>query len=232
MRLFIRLLIVIVSVIISGLVYSYYYNIDEADLNNSINQLFEAEVIIQEKKAISNNLYNIKDGFTIQYSYDKFYNHYEGIVIFEKGFNEKYRLVQYDNKRDKSVVYFNTYKRDNKEYIQLYGELSSVEEIIFYTTEEKTLIIDVTQYDYADEVEVDFKLDEIEYYVVTTDKYSKQYGVIEEEITYVFKGEKVLVYSACGFVMMFGFMTFSMFSKETNVLESIFNRITRIKSSK
>ncbi len=232
MRILIRLSILIISVVISGLVYNYYYNIDEADLNNSLNQILEAEVLINEKKAITNNLYNIKEGFTIQYSYDKLYNHYEGSALLEKGFNEKYRLVQYDSKRDKSVVYFNTYKRDNKEYIQLYGELNSVEDITFYTTEEKALIIDVTQYDYADEIEVDFKSDDIEYYVVTTDKYSKQYGVIEEEITHLFRGEKVLVYAACGFVMMFGFMTFSMFSKETNVLESIFNRITRIKSSK
>ena len=232
MRLFIRLLIVIVSVVISGLVYSYYYNIEETDLNKSLDQLFEAEVIIHDKKGISNNLYNIKEGFAIQYSYDKLYNHYDGSALLEKGFNKKYRLVQYDSKRDKSVVYFNTYKRDNKEYIQLYGDIGSVEEITFYTTEKKALIIDVTQYDYVDEIEVDFKSDEIEYYVVTTNEYSKRYGVIEEEITHVVRGEKVLVYAACGFVMMFGFMTFSMFSKETNVLESIFNRITRIKSSK
>lgn len=229
MRIAVRVSVLVLTLLLVFLLYSYYYNINGSILEESLGHLFDADIVINEQKSIPINDNYINGGYTLKYSFDKNHNHYEGSAVLEKGFNQKYRIVRYNHVKDTSIISVNIYERDSKSYLQINGMIEDVSELVFFNGNQ-SFIVDVTHYKLLDEIEL--KIDNIQYYTVKTNSETSHYGLIEDEETYIFKGDTLLIYFACGLIVVFGFMTFSMFSKETNLLEGIFKKLTKSKSVK
>lgn len=211
-------------------VYSYYYNIDGLNLDHSLSDTFEAEVKVHSNSLLQANDYDIKEGLTVDYTYEKLHNQYQGSAILEKGMNKKYRIVNHKTIKDESQISFKIKDKSKINYIQFYGEIDEVNEITFYTTHSGPIAIDMTQYQLTEEIAINFEPEDIEYYIITTEGYSKKYGVLTAEDPYIFNGQTIFIYMPIALIIMFGFIFFSIFSKETNLLEGFFNRLTRIKS--
>lgn len=226
MKLMLRLIIITLSIVSAFLLYNHFYTVDiNTNLKEELSDYLEKDVEIITLKALG-------DEYGVHYIYEEKGKSYDGHAVLQKGYNNHYRFSYINFEEEKGRLYFENYLKDGKHRLLVYGNTENTTQFTIHTIDNPLTVETTGDLNYYQIIETVINEESIAYYTVTEETGVNKYWINPAAISennpngFINNGPKEIVLMSCGLVVMIGFITSFMFTKELNLLERVYGKIT------
>lgn len=226
MKLMLRLMIMTLSIACAFFLYNHFYTVDiNTNLNEELSDYLKKDVEIITLKSLD-------DEYGVHFKYEVNDKSYEGHAILQKGYNDHYRFSYINFEEEKGRLYFENHLKDGKHHLLVYGNTENTTQFTLHTIDKYLTVETNGNSNYYQIIETVINEESITYYTVTEETDVNKYWINPAAISenkrngFINNGPKEIVMMSCGLVVMIGFITSFMFTKELNLLEQVYGKIT------
>lgn len=229
MKLLIRLTIITISIVLAAMLYQHHFDIQSVDDTVELEKQI-SKMIGEETTLVTITPLDVH--YAVSFTFILRDEQHQGFALLEKGLNKRYKLIKAYYEKDRNHLSFEDIVFQGEDRLVVYGNVKDGKKVELFTDDASIEFYPGSE-DILIFAKIDIKSIALEKYFVTHTDGTKKVVDISYDIKmlsdyrgFIDNGSGIIVLSAGGLIIIFGFMFSFMFTPKNNLLERLFNRVT------